>query len=188
MDGYRWTDIGVRGSTPIEPTPSLPHHTFQPPQPQEFKAQVTKLRHALAEQLKQPKHFAGTGKVLTGPKIASLVPQIVATLNSGARVLPKSAYAALIESEVARVQATYLRRLQRALQEAKRAAEAAPLATPALQVGRVALVWFGFGGEGCNEGWVLSSLVFTRPCDTMQSQSHLSGQDTSGGAHAAARL
>jgi trimeric autotransporter adhesin len=48
-------------------------------------------------------------------------------------VLPKSAYAALIDAEVGRVQATYLRKLQKALLAVKQAAEASPVATPALR-------------------------------------------------------
>lgn len=96
-----------------------------------FKQQVTALRHALAEQVKTPHHFCG--KVLTGPKIASLVPALVQTLNDGNQVLPRSAYANLIAAEVTRVQASYLKKLQKALAAVKQQATITPLATGELQ-------------------------------------------------------
>jgi hypothetical protein len=57
----------------------------------------------------EPHHFHS--KVLTGPKIASLVPTLADTLNSGEAILPRSAYASLLELEAARVQASYLAKL-----------------------------------------------------------------------------
>jgi hypothetical protein len=96
-----------------------------------FKTQVTALRHALAEQVKTPHHFCG--KVLTGPKIASLVPALVQTLNDGNQVLPRSAYANLIAAEVARVQASYLKKLQKALAAVKQQGTITPLTTGELQ-------------------------------------------------------
>lgn len=96
-----------------------------------FKVQVTALRHALAEQVKAPHHFCG--KVLTGPKIASLVPALVETLNDGNRVLPRSMYANLIAAEVTRVQASYLKRLQKVLGAVKHQATITPLTTGELQ-------------------------------------------------------
>ena len=96
-----------------------------------FKSQVTALRHALAEQVKNPHHFCG--KILTGPKIASLVPALVQTLNDGKQVLPRSAYANLIAAEVTRVQASYLKKLQKALAAVKQQATTTPLTTGELQ-------------------------------------------------------
>lgn len=99
-----------------------------------FKAQVQALRHVLAEQVKTPQHFCG--KILTGPKIAALVPSLVQTLNAGEQVLPRSAYANLIVSEISRVQISYLKKLQKVLASVKEKATSTPVTTLELQ-GRV---------------------------------------------------
>ena len=74
-----------------------------------------------------------SGKVLTGPKIASLVPTVVKVLNSGKQILPRSAYASLIESEIHRVQAAYLIKLQEALEKVKKHAEKTPVSSSTLE-------------------------------------------------------
>ena len=116
---------------PVEKTTDLNKELREGDLSAAFKTQVEELRHALAEQVKTPHHFCG--KVLTGPKIASLVPAIVQTLNSGDQVMPRSAYASLVAAEVTRVQATYLKRLQKALAAVKEEATKTPVTTSKLK-------------------------------------------------------